>query len=85
MTDKDKETPPKPKPNVWLRFKYAPITVSGVVNIGMGTPIELPSEAEQRKGFYVPQERLQEFLRTYGERYVASRDLAQPKEVTQDA
>lgn len=79
--DVKEATPPTPSPNVWLRHRYAPITVSGRVNIGNGEPIVLPSEAEQRTGFYVPPERLQEFLRTYGERYVPVKDLAQPKEV----
>lgn len=73
MSDKEKDKGAQgPTPNVWLRYKYAPITVSGPVNIGMGEPIPLPTEAEQRAGFRVPPERLNEFRRTFGERYVAS-------------
>jgi hypothetical protein len=42
------------KPNVRLAHGQSPITINGVVNIG-GTPtMELPSEEEQRRGFWVP-------------------------------
>jgi hypothetical protein len=42
-----------PKPNVRLAHGQQPVTINGVVNIG-GTPtMTLPSEEEQRKGFWV--------------------------------
>jgi hypothetical protein len=41
------------KPNVRLAHGQLPITVNGVVNIG-GTPtMAIPSEEEQRRGFWV--------------------------------
>lgn len=40
------------RPNMILANGKTPVTVNGPVNIGMNDPIELPSEEEQRAGFY---------------------------------
>lgn len=40
-------------PNVRLSGNHNPVTVNGIVNIGMEKAIELPDEETQRKGFYV--------------------------------
>jgi hypothetical protein len=41
------------KPNVVLAHGQQPICVEGEVNIGGSPPMHLPTEEEQRRGFYV--------------------------------
>jgi hypothetical protein len=52
VTQMDEKATP-PRPNVFLARNRAPVTVDGVINAGRYT-IDVPSEEEQRRGFYTP-------------------------------